>query len=441
MRTHGGDPFAAEAFLFPDVYEAARDLLKKDNPAVVIGYAERGEDTVKVIAEAIRPADKWENERKKGFTMTVANKWWFDRREELETLAREKSPVRIYIDEILNEVLFDLLYIDAIERVFYKAGTNPHPRILEKVNRMGAGFKCISRQEITHLSKIFPDITPGQFLFAPVFAGPDDYEYVFEKGITVVLNDVYPIKAWPNIFEGKAVFLQVSWPEQDAAGSGIPVSKIEYAAKTLNDVGAKVKGLHVESEEIDLFEPGRLMKTASFIAGLASSSPQLSVLSLGNEIGLSERQATGALDIKGIRQELEAVTDEYPQFKLWLEPGAGIFSDAGVILTKVTQASERKGHTYVRMDMEMKIILQQEIYAKRPDILNLSKLDEDITVLTHVIGKEDKIDDSICYVTRLAPIDKGDILLITNTGISSIPLVEPIKEHYLNARKMCPVNI
>ena len=144
--------------------------------------------------------------------MNVANKWWFDRREELETLAREKSPVRIYIDEILNEVLFDFLYIDAIERVFYKAGTNPHLRILEKVNRMGAGFKCISTQEITHLSKIFPDITPGQFLFAPGLAGPDDYEYVFERGITVVLNDVYPIKAWPDVFQEKEVFLRVLRP-------------------------------------------------------------------------------------------------------------------------------------------------------------------------------------------------------------------------------------
>jgi hypothetical protein len=46
MRTHGSDPFAAEVFLFPDVYEDARDLLKRDNPAVVILYAERSEDTL-----------------------------------------------------------------------------------------------------------------------------------------------------------------------------------------------------------------------------------------------------------------------------------------------------------------------------------------------------------------------------------------------------------
>ena len=50
-----------EAFLFPDVYEAVRDLLKDDNPVVIPGYAERGEASVKIIAEAIRPGDKGEN--------------------------------------------------------------------------------------------------------------------------------------------------------------------------------------------------------------------------------------------------------------------------------------------------------------------------------------------------------------------------------------------
>jgi len=47
-----------EAVVFPDVYEAARDLLKDDNPIVVLGYAERGEDSVKIIAETIRPVEK-----------------------------------------------------------------------------------------------------------------------------------------------------------------------------------------------------------------------------------------------------------------------------------------------------------------------------------------------------------------------------------------------
>ena len=142
-----------------------------------------------------------------------------------------------------------------------------------------------------------------------------------------------------------------------------------------------------------------------------------------------------------MKHELEAVKDAYPQFKLWLAPGSAVFSDAGVILTRVTEVNKREGRTYVRMDMNMAMLLQQEIHVKHPDILNLSKLKKTSTMLTHVIGKDSIIDDSICYVTHLAPIDKGNILLITNTGISSIPLVEPIKEHYLNARKMCPVNI
>ena len=58
MRAHDSDPCAAEDFPFPDAYEAARELLKKDNPSVFICYAEMGGDTVKVIADAISQAEK-----------------------------------------------------------------------------------------------------------------------------------------------------------------------------------------------------------------------------------------------------------------------------------------------------------------------------------------------------------------------------------------------
>jgi len=34
--------------------------LKKDNPVVVMGYGERGEDSVKIIAVAIKAGDKGE---------------------------------------------------------------------------------------------------------------------------------------------------------------------------------------------------------------------------------------------------------------------------------------------------------------------------------------------------------------------------------------------
>jgi len=133
--------------------------------------------------------------------------------------------------------------------------------------------------------------------------------------------------------------------------------------------------------------------------------------------------------------------EAYPRFKLWLEPGAPVFSEAGILLTTVSQSGARKGRKYVRMDMEMELLLQQEIRGNHPEILNLSRLTENTTMLAHIIGKESKIDDTICFVTSLAAVEEGDILLITNTGISSFPLAGKIKEHYLNARKMCPVNI
>ena len=52
-------------------------------------------------------------------------------------MAKGRGPVHVLIDEILNEILFDLVCIEAVEKIFYETGVNPHPRILEKVYKLG----------------------------------------------------------------------------------------------------------------------------------------------------------------------------------------------------------------------------------------------------------------------------------------------------------------
>jgi hypothetical protein len=77
----------------------------------------------------------------------------------------------------------------------------------------------------------------------------------------------------------------------------------------------------------------------------------------------------------------------------------------------------------------------------------LSKLGEKESRLTHIKGIEGRPDNTICCVKRLAPVEKGDILLITNTGACGsdqglgLQALEAKHQHYLRARKMCSVKI
>ena len=64
--------------------------------------------------------------------MRRSQEWWHARKGELLALAEEGSPLCVYNEETLNETLFDLLSIEAVNRVFYPVKANPHPKILEK---------------------------------------------------------------------------------------------------------------------------------------------------------------------------------------------------------------------------------------------------------------------------------------------------------------------
>ena len=36
-----------------------------------------------------------------------------------------------------------------------------------------------------------------------------EYEYGFEKGVHVTLDNLYPLKAWPEVFRGREIFVRI----------------------------------------------------------------------------------------------------------------------------------------------------------------------------------------------------------------------------------------
>jgi len=115
--------------------------------------------------------------------MNIANDWWSPRKEELLRVAGKECPIYVYNEEALNETLFDLLSIDALDLLFYPVHTNPYPKILRKAFELHVGFKCVSIDEITHVLKNFPKLEPQRILFVPDHAHGEDFERAFDFSI------------------------------------------------------------------------------------------------------------------------------------------------------------------------------------------------------------------------------------------------------------------
>ncbi len=390
-------------------------------------------------------------------TNASAPGWWFERKDELETLSKERCPLYIYDDETLNDTFFDLLCIDAVDTLFYTVAANPHPRILEKAYQLGAGFKCASSVELEHVLRAFTGIESQKLLFAPTFAGPEEYDYAFRKGATVLINNIFDLKSWPEVFKDRDIFIciekenfqqpqNVFQAGRSFLKSGIASSEFDTLVQLLKDLSITVRGLHVQLKA-PIFSPPDLNETVSFLAGLSGHFPEASVFSFGNGIGVSMKPGQEIPDFTATRDNLEVVKDMYPEFGFFLIPGDRIVSHAGVLLTKVMETHQIEGNYYVRINAGMEVLVRSALYDPHHEIVNFSKLGEKETRLTHIIGIEGEPDNTICCVKRLVPVDKGDILLITNTGACGfdqglgLQALGAEHQHYLRARKMCSVKI
>jgi hypothetical protein len=63
------------------------------------------------------------------------------------------------------------------------------------------------RDELEHVLRTFTGIESQKLLFATTFAGPEEYDYAFKKGATVLINDFFPLKSWPDVFKDRDIFL------------------------------------------------------------------------------------------------------------------------------------------------------------------------------------------------------------------------------------------
>lgn len=119
-----------------------------------------------------------------------------------------------------------------------------------------------------------------------------------------------------------------------------------------------------------------------------------------------------------------------------------------MLLISVDQVYKSKEIYCVKIDADIKSLIQRGLFnGRHPHILNLSKVNEEATILANIIWQDCEPWNGLCYMKKLAPVKEREILLITNAGAYgpetdlSIHFRESISEHYLRARRICQVPI
>jgi len=352
--------------------------------------------------------------------------WWRQGRERLLQLAAESSPRYVYSASTLKAAASQLLTLRHIDAVFYAVKANWHADILRLFHSMGLGFECVSPGELQHVLALFPDISRDRLLFTCSFAPREEYALAREAGVTITLDNDYPLRAWPEMFAGAEVILRLDLGMGRGhhghvktggilSKFGIPLDTLTSVARHADQAGAKVIGLHSHAGS-GVFDSRHWRDTAARLAQIAENFPHVRLLNLGGGLGVPQTSDRPPLDLAGLDTLLGAVKSACPQFALWLEPGRFLVARAGVLLATVTQTKRKGKMQYAGVNTGMNALIRPALYGAYHEIVNLTRLGEPSAEPVSIVGPICETGDRLGMDRSLPECHQGDVLLIANAG-------------------------
>jgi diaminopimelate decarboxylase/aspartate kinase len=355
-----------------------------------------------------------------------SNAWWHARREELVKIGSEHGAAFVYDRATLAARARALKALSGIDKVLYAVKANWHPEILRLFAAEGLGFECVSRAEIEHVLKEVPGVERSNLLFTPNFAPRAEYAWALEQKIQLTLDNLHPLKAWPELFKGQEVFVRIDTgygrghhDKVRTAGVhskfGVPLFEMDELERLAKAAGAKIVGLHAHTGS-GVFTVENWKQVGDALTELAARFKDVRTIDLGGGLGVPERFGQGGVVLAEFDSTLAALKAKHPQIAFWIEPGRYLVAEAGVLLATVTQLKGKGEVTYVGVATGMNSLIRPALYGAHHEIVNLTRLDDDATEVVNVVGPICESGDQLGSDRLLPPTHEGDVLLIATAG-------------------------
>ncbi|HEY4368596.1 MAG TPA: bifunctional aspartate kinase/diaminopimelate decarboxylase [Steroidobacteraceae bacterium] len=377
-------------------------------------------------------------------TTDTSQQWWNVRRQDLLTLGREHGAAYVYDRETLKAKAQSLRALPGIDNVFYALKANWHPEILRLFHEQGLGFECVSRQEVEHVVRTLPQVDRKKLLFTPNFAPREEYAWGLSQGIWVTLDNLHPLRSWPELFKGRNVFVRIDTgygrghhDKVRTAGVhskfGVPLFEMDELQRLIEAAGARVVGLHAHTGS-GVFSVDNWQSVGETLTALTQRFKHVHTVDLGGGLGVPERFGQQGVVLSEFGAALSALKAAHPNISLWIEPGRYLVAEAGVLLAQVTQLKGKGEVHYVGVATGMNSLIRPALYGAHHEILNLTRLEDLPTEVVNVVGPICESGDLLGSDRLLPPTQEGDVLLIATAGAygramsSTYNLREPAKE-------------
>lgn len=356
----------------------------------------------------------------------AADTWWMRKRSELLSLADTQSNAYVYDKATVIEAATNLTGLRNVDRILYAVKANFNAELLRAVSDAGVDFECVSPGEVEWLEQCISGLNPERILFTPNFAPRDEYAWGLDRGLRVTLDNLFPLQAWPEIFEGKKIFVRID-PGQGrghhehvkTAGVhskfGVPRFEVAELKRLLDAAGAEVVGIHAHSGS-GILDPNNWRTVAGELVQIAEQFPAVQTIDLGGGLGVPEKPGDKPIELATVDATLAEIKEAYPQYRLWLEPGRYIVARAGVLLTRVTQTKGKGEMRYIGVGTGMNSLVRPALYGAYHEIVNLTRADITPSETVTIVGPICETGDRLGSDRLLPPTEEGDVILIANAG-------------------------
>lgn len=374
--------------------------------------------------------------------------WWEKKRQTLMDLHKNQSALFVYDLETVETQIDNLKTLPGVTRINYAMKANPHTDIIKTMEKNGLSFDCVSEEEIKHVLRICPEISPSKILFTPNFAPISEYKFAYEIGATVNLDSLHPLEKHPEVFAGRKIMVRLDpgiakgHHKHVRTGGvnskfGVDLTDFDKLISLSKQHGVIITGLHAHVGS-GIKSPETWAETALRLAEFAENIPSVTVLDVGGGFGIPEKPSDRTLDIGDTASIMKKFHEAYPKYEVWLEPGRYLVAEAGVLLTRVTQLKQKGSKHYIGVDTGMNSLIRPPLYGSYHHIVNLTSLDESLEVSADIVGPICESGDVLGHSREMPKTVEGDTILVATAGAygrvmsSSYNLREPAKEVILN---------
>ncbi len=341
-----------------------------------------------------------------------------------------QTPFLIMDLDILKENYNRIRKIHKDLQVFYAVKANSNVRIIETLRDLGSSFDVASRGEIEKLLSL--NISPKKMSFGNTIKKESHIAYAHEIGIEYfAIDSEMELEKVARNAPGAKVYGRIlmnsmdsDWPLSRKFGTDIDhIQELMIMAKELGLVPYGMN-FHVGSQTLNKFSwKQALLEVADiFITLKENHGIELELINLGGGMPIQHTKPIPTVEEVGevIKTTIEDNFGDFPNLKLFIEPGRSMVGNIGTLVSEVILRSNKQKQEWLFIDSGIFHGLFETIEDFRYEIVVPGKKREQLVNFTLAGPTCDSIDIIYDEVDLPFSTTLGDLLFFKNAGAYTV---------------------